>query len=79
MAHFWITMCFIDIIDLHNHSSESFICFVKVETFLDYDKSSQGVVFTTDRAYEPGEQVHKLQDADKLTFLYQKCNSWEIL
>lgn len=29
----------------------------QVETFLDYDKSSQGVVFTTDRSYEPGEQV----------------------
>ncbi|KAL2482209.1 Rubisco methyltransferase family protein [Forsythia ovata] len=36
--------------DMLNHSCE-------VETFLDYDKSSQGVVFTTDRAYEPGEQV----------------------
>ncbi|KAJ0026434.1 hypothetical protein Pint_07371 [Pistacia integerrima] len=28
-----------------------------VETFLDYDNSSQGVVFTTDRPYQPGEQV----------------------
>ncbi|KAK7818765.1 ribulose-1 [Quercus suber] len=28
-----------------------------VETFLDYDKSSKGVVFTTDRPYQPGEQV----------------------
>lgn len=36
--------------DMLNHSCE-------VETFLDYDKSSQGVVFSTDRAYEPGEQV----------------------
>ncbi|KAK8289371.1 hypothetical protein V6Z11_D07G185100 [Gossypium hirsutum] len=36
--------------DMLNHSCE-------VETFLDYDKSSQGVVFTTDRAYQPGEQV----------------------
>ncbi|EEF30179.1 ribulose-1,5 bisphosphate carboxylase/oxygenase large subunit N-methyltransferase, chloroplastic [Ricinus communis] len=36
--------------DMLNHSCE-------VETFLDYDKSSQGVVFTTDRQYEPGEQV----------------------
>eukprot|EP00262_Sarcandra_glabra_P006874 TRINITY_DN19435_c0_g1_i1.p1 TRINITY_DN19435_c0_g1~~TRINITY_DN19435_c0_g1_i1.p1 ORF type:complete len:517 (-),score=65.01 TRINITY_DN19435_c0_g1_i1:471-1979(-) len=36
--------------DMLNHSSE-------VETFLDYDKSSQGVVFTTDRSYQPGEQV----------------------
>lgn len=36
--------------DMMNHSCE-------VETFLDYDKSSQGVVFTTDRAYQPGEQV----------------------
>ncbi|KAL3633666.1 hypothetical protein CASFOL_022428 [Castilleja foliolosa] len=32
--------------DMLNHSCE-------VETFLDYDKSSQGVVFTTDRAYQP--------------------------
>ncbi|RVX08151.1 hypothetical protein CK203_017758 [Vitis vinifera] len=29
----------------------------EVETFLDYDKSSQGVVFTTDRTYQPSEQV----------------------
>ncbi|MBA0605350.1 hypothetical protein Godav_017937 [Gossypium davidsonii] len=36
--------------DMLNHSCEA-------ETFLDYDKSSQGVVFTTDRAYQPGEQV----------------------
>lgn len=36
--------------DMLNHSPE-------VETFLDYDKSSQGIVFTTDRTYEPGEQV----------------------
>lgn len=36
--------------DMLNHSSE-------VETFLDYDKSSMGVVFTTDRSYQPGEQV----------------------
>ncbi|KAJ3694732.1 hypothetical protein LUZ60_000109 [Juncus effusus] len=36
--------------DMLNHSSE-------VETFLDYDKSSQGIVFTTDRPYQPGEQV----------------------
>ncbi|KAK6259608.1 SET domain - like 6 [Theobroma cacao] len=36
--------------DMLNHSCE-------VETFLDYDKSSQGVVFATDRAYQPGEQV----------------------
>lgn len=36
--------------DMLNHSSE-------VETFLDYDKSSLGVVFTTDRTYQPGEQV----------------------
>lgn len=36
--------------DMLNHSCE-------VETFLDYDKSSQGVVFTTDRPYQPGEQV----------------------
>ncbi|KAJ4958595.1 hypothetical protein NE237_025706 [Protea cynaroides] len=36
--------------DMLNHSCE-------VETFLDYDKSSQGIVFTTDRPYQPGEQV----------------------
>ncbi|KAF6153813.1 hypothetical protein GIB67_001046 [Kingdonia uniflora] len=36
--------------DMLNHSCE-------VETFLDYDKSSQAVVFTTDRPYQPGEQV----------------------
>ncbi|KAL5581689.1 hypothetical protein UlMin_014131 [Ulmus minor] len=36
--------------DMLNHSCE-------VETFLDFDKSSQGVVFTTDRPYQPGEQV----------------------
>ncbi|GAA0143965.1 methyltransferase [Lithospermum erythrorhizon] len=36
--------------DMLNHSCE-------VETFLDYDKSSKGVVFTTDRGYLPGEQV----------------------
>lgn len=37
--------------DMLNHNSE-------VDTYLDYDKSSKGVVFTTDRAYEPGEQVY---------------------
>ncbi|CAM8978757.1 unnamed protein product [Rhodiola kirilowii] len=36
--------------DMFNHSCE-------VQTFLDYDESSQGVVFTTDRQYQPGEQV----------------------
>ncbi|KAM1016184.1 hypothetical protein ACFX13_046648 [Malus domestica] len=36
--------------DMLNHSC-------KVDAFLDYDKSSQGVVFSTDEAYEPGEQV----------------------
>ncbi|GAV68451.1 SET domain-containing protein/Rubis-subs-bind domain-containing protein [Cephalotus follicularis] len=36
--------------DMLNHSCE-------VKTFLDYDRSSQGVVFTTDRPYQPGEQV----------------------
>ncbi|KAJ9169916.1 hypothetical protein P3X46_018059 [Hevea brasiliensis] len=36
--------------DMLNHNCE-------VETFLDYDKSSKGVVFTTDQQYEPGEQV----------------------
>ncbi|KAK7327285.1 hypothetical protein VNO80_31652 [Phaseolus coccineus] len=36
--------------DMLNHSCE-------VETFLDYDKQSKGIVFTTDRPYQPGEQV----------------------
>ncbi|TYG56453.1 hypothetical protein ES288_D08G064600v1 [Gossypium darwinii] len=36
--------------DMLNHSCE-------VETYLNYDKSSQAVVFTTDRAYQSGEQV----------------------
>ncbi|KAI3509670.1 hypothetical protein L1887_25132 [Cichorium endivia] len=36
--------------DMLNHSCD-------VETFLDYDKSTKGVVFTTDRPYLPGEQV----------------------
>ncbi|KAA8526632.1 hypothetical protein F0562_008165 [Nyssa sinensis] len=36
--------------DMLNHSCE-------VETFLDYDRSTKGVVFTTDRPYQPGEQV----------------------
>ncbi|KAK9676625.1 hypothetical protein RND81_11G089100 [Saponaria officinalis] len=36
--------------DMLNHSCE-------VETYLDYDKSSKGIVFTTDRQYQPGEQV----------------------
>ncbi|XP_078438211.1 rubisco methyltransferase family protein [Wolffia australiana] len=36
--------------DMLNHSSEAY-------AFLDYDKSSQGIVFTTDRSYQPGEQV----------------------
>ncbi|VFQ60523.1 unnamed protein product [Cuscuta campestris] len=36
--------------DMLNHSCE-------VETFLDYDESSQGIVFKTDRAYQPDEQV----------------------
>ncbi|AQK54829.1 Rubisco methyltransferase family protein [Zea mays] len=36
--------------DMLNHSPE-------VETFLDFDKSSRGIVFTTDRSYQPGEQV----------------------
>ncbi|KAF7833200.1 ribulose-1,5 bisphosphate carboxylase/oxygenase large subunit N-methyltransferase, chloroplastic [Senna tora] len=36
--------------DMLNHSCD-------VETFLDYDKSSKGIVFTTDRPYQPGEQV----------------------
>ncbi|MQL85588.1 hypothetical protein Taro_018096 [Colocasia esculenta] len=39
--------------DMLNHMPE-------VEAFLDYDKSSQGIVFTTDRSYQPGEQVKKL-------------------
>ncbi|KAL0914844.1 hypothetical protein M5K25_015228 [Dendrobium thyrsiflorum] len=36
--------------DMLNHNSE-------VETFLDYDKSSRGIVFSTDRVYQSGEQV----------------------
>ncbi|KAK7393766.1 hypothetical protein VNO78_22330 [Psophocarpus tetragonolobus] len=36
--------------DMLNHSCD-------VETFLDYDKTSKGIVFTTDRPYQPGEQV----------------------
>lgn len=36
--------------DMLNHSCE-------VETFLDYDSSSRGIVFTTDRPYQAGEQV----------------------
>lgn len=36
--------------DMLNHGCE-------VETFLDYDKSSKAIVFTTDRQYQPGEQV----------------------
>lgn len=36
--------------DMLNHSPE-------VDTFLDYDRASMGIVFTTDRAYDPGEQV----------------------
>ncbi|WJX33209.1 [histone H3]-lysine(4) N-trimethyltransferase [Trifolium repens] len=36
--------------DMLNHSCE-------VETFLDYEKSTKGIVFTTDRPYQPGEQV----------------------
>ncbi|KAM7503793.1 hypothetical protein LguiB_002697 [Lonicera macranthoides] len=41
--------------DMLNHSCEA--CERPVETFLDYDKSTKGVVFTTDRPYQPGEQV----------------------
>ncbi|CAI8606491.1 unnamed protein product [Vicia faba] len=36
--------------DMLNHNCE-------VETFLDYDRSSKGIVFTTGRPYLPGEQV----------------------
>jgi hypothetical protein len=39
------------------------LIFFQVETFLDFDKSSQGIVFTTDRAYQPGEQVTFFIDA----------------
>ncbi|CAN0927285.1 Ribulose-1,5 bisphosphate carboxylase/oxygenase large subunit N-methyltransferase, chloroplastic, partial [Linum grandiflorum] len=39
--------------DMLNHSCE-------VETFLDYDKSSKGVVFTTDRPYQLG--IHILRE-----------------
>lgn len=38
----------------------SIIAFFQVEAFLDFDKSSKGIVFTTDRSYEPGEQVKNL-------------------
>lgn len=34
--------------------------FFQVEAFLDFDKASKGIVFTTDRSYEPGEQVKNL-------------------
>ncbi|XLR27330.1 hypothetical protein S83_055230, partial [Arachis hypogaea] len=30
---------------------------IEVDTFLDYDNLSKGIVFTTDRPYQPGEQV----------------------
>ncbi|KAF6135561.1 hypothetical protein GIB67_015414 [Kingdonia uniflora] len=36
--------------DMLNHSCE-------VESFMDYDKSSQAILFTTNRPYQPGEQV----------------------
>ncbi|XP_015961650.1 uncharacterized protein LOC107485623 [Arachis duranensis] len=36
--------------DMLNHSCD-------VDTFLDYDNLSKGIVFTTDRPYQPGEQV----------------------
>ncbi|VAI60358.1 unnamed protein product [Triticum turgidum subsp. durum] len=36
--------------DMLNHSPE-------VDAFLDYDKSSQGIVFTTDRSYQPGVYI----------------------
>ncbi|TYI13490.1 hypothetical protein ES332_A08G061000v1 [Gossypium tomentosum] len=45
--------------DMLNHSCE-------VETYLNYDKSSQAVVFTTDRAYQPGEQGTNLNDSVEL-------------
>lgn len=43
-------ICLIPWADMLNHNCE-------VETYLDYDKSSKGVVFTADRPYQPGEQV----------------------
>ncbi|KAK1308092.1 hypothetical protein QJS10_CPA09g01484 [Acorus calamus] len=53
----------VSLADMLNHRSE-------VETFLDYDKASQGIVFTTDRPYQPGEQVikseKKIQDDQKM-------------
>ncbi|QHO39532.1 SET domain-containing protein [Arachis hypogaea] len=36
--------------DMLNHSCD-------VDTFLDYDNLSKEIVFTTDRPYQPGEQV----------------------
>ncbi|XLR08105.1 hypothetical protein S83_036043 [Arachis hypogaea] len=30
---------------------------IEVDTFLDYDNLSKGIVFTIDRPYQPGEQV----------------------
>ncbi|XLS85003.1 hypothetical protein HN51_035169, partial [Arachis hypogaea] len=30
---------------------------IEVDTFLDYDNLSKGIVFTTDRPYQPGEQI----------------------
>lgn len=36
------------------------IVLLQVTTFLDYDKSSEGIVFTTDRPYQPGEQVNNI-------------------
>ncbi|GFQ03013.1 ribulose-1 5 bisphosphate carboxylase/oxygenase large subunit n-methyltransferase chloroplastic [Phtheirospermum japonicum] len=54
--------------DMLNHSCE-------VETFLDYDKSSQGVVFTTDRAYQPGEQDPRYPEIEEeaLQFILDTC------
>jgi hypothetical protein len=44
-----------------------------VETFLDYDKSSKGVVFTTDRPYQPGEQVNEIFVVKLVISRYENC------
>ncbi|KAG4383153.1 hypothetical protein GLYMA_13G010500v4 [Glycine max] len=43
--------------DMLNHSCD-------VETFLDYDKTSKGIVFTTDRPYQPVELSLSLKKSD---------------
>lgn len=48
--------------------SQNNLYVMQVETFLDYDKSSQGVVFTTDQQYQPGEQVKNIQISQIIIF-----------